>query len=55
MKIADVGKDAGMKHMPSPAEAEDTQRRKLQYIPPIWPLLAIAVLVVAVIEAFRHF
>jgi hypothetical protein len=39
-----------MKNMPSPAKAERNQRRKLQYFPPVWPLLvAIAVVIVVVL------
>jgi type VI protein secretion system component VasF len=37
-----------MKDLPSPAEAERNQRRKLQYFPPVWPLLAIVAIVVIV-------
>jgi hypothetical protein len=35
-----------MERMPSPAKAERNQRRKLQFVPPLWPLLVgIAVIV----------
>jgi hypothetical protein len=43
-----------MKNMPSPAKAERNQRRKLQYFPPVWPLLAIIVLVVAIVWVVSH-
>jgi hypothetical protein len=42
-----------MKHMPSPATAERNQRRKLQYLPPVWPLLVIAAIIVGVV-ALMH-
>jgi uncharacterized membrane protein YidH (DUF202 family) len=45
---------AVMKRMPSQARAERNQRRKLQYFPPIWPLLAVIALVVVIVVAVRH-
>jgi type VI protein secretion system component VasF len=43
-----------MKNMPSPAKAERNQRRKLQYFPPVWPLLAVIVLVVVIVFLVSH-
>jgi hypothetical protein len=43
-----------MKGMPSPATAERNQRRKLQYLPPVWPLAAVVALVVIVVFAVSH-
>jgi hypothetical protein len=35
-----------VKSLESPAVAQDKQRRKAQFLPPIWPLLLIVVAVV---------
>jgi hypothetical protein len=43
-----------MKNMPSPAKAERNQRRKLQYFPPVWPLLAVIVGVVVIVFLVSH-
>jgi hypothetical protein len=43
-----------MKNMPSPARAERNQRRKLQYLPPVWPLLVVIAIVVIVAIAVSH-
>lgn len=40
-----------MDHLPSPSVAERNQRRKLAYLPPVWPLVAIAAVVVAIVFA----
>jgi hypothetical protein len=41
-----------MKHLPSPTVAERNQRRKLQYVPSLWWLIAaIAVIVVVTLVA----
>jgi hypothetical protein len=40
-----------MEHLPSPGQAERNQKRKLAYLPPLWPLLVVilAVIVFAVV------
>ena len=43
-----------MKGLPSPARAERNQRRKLQYLPPVWPLVAVIVVVVIVAFIVSH-
>ena len=53
MKPAGRGHTERMDHMPSPSSAERTQRRKLAYLPPIWPLLAIALVVAIVVLVMR--
>jgi hypothetical protein len=42
-----------MKDMPSPSVAERNQRRKLQFIPPIWPLVLGLVVIVAIVMLVR--
>lgn len=42
-----------MDHLPSPTVAERNQRRKLAYLPPVWPLLLIVAIVVAVVILTR--
>jgi uncharacterized membrane protein YidH (DUF202 family) len=42
-----------MDHMPSPAVAERNQERKRAYLPPVWPLLAIAVIVAIVLTVIH--
>ena len=37
-----------MDHLPSPSTAERNQRRKLQYLPPVWPLLLIVAVIIAI-------
>jgi hypothetical protein len=49
MKREAGGHTERMDHMPSPSSAERTQRRKLAYLPPAWPLLVIAVVVTVVV------
>jgi hypothetical protein len=40
-----------MDHLPSPTTAERNQKRKLQYLPPVWPLLLIVALIVGIAVA----
>jgi hypothetical protein len=42
-----------MDHLPSPTVAERNQRRKLSYLPPVWPLLVIAAIVVVIVVALH--
>jgi hypothetical protein len=42
-----------MDHLPSPTVAERNQRRKLSYLPPVWPLVAIIAIVVAIVLIVR--
>jgi hypothetical protein len=42
-----------MKHLPSPTVAERNQQRKLAFLPPVWPLLAIAAIVAVIVIATR--
>jgi hypothetical protein len=37
-----------MDHLPSPAKAERNQRRKLEFLPPVWPLVAGLILIALV-------
>jgi hypothetical protein len=37
-----------MKHLESPAVAEDKQRRKRQYLPPVWPLILVLAIVIGI-------
>jgi hypothetical protein len=43
-----------MKNMPSPDVAERNQRRKLQYLPPVWPFVAVIVLIAAIVAIVKH-
>jgi hypothetical protein len=43
-----------MKNLPSPAKAERNQRRKLQYFPPVWPLVAIIVIAIIIAIVVSH-
>jgi hypothetical protein len=42
-----------MDHLPSPTVAERNQRRKLQYLPPVWPLVLALVLLALILAAVR--
>lgn len=42
-----------MKDLPSPTVAERNQRRKLEYLPPVWPFAAVIVLVAVVVALVR--
>jgi hypothetical protein len=42
-----------MDHLPSPTVAERNQRRKLSYLPPVWPLFAIAAIVAMIVLVTR--
>jgi hypothetical protein len=54
LNIPASGQTYDMKHMPSPTVAERNQRRKLQYLPPVWPLIAIVVVVVGIVALVKH-
>ena len=43
-----------MKNLPSPARAERNQERKRQYLPPLWPLVAIIVVIVGIALLSKH-
>jgi hypothetical protein len=43
-----------VKNLENPSVAEDRQRRKLQFVPPMWPLLLIVVVVVVVAIVIEH-
>ena len=43
-----------MKNLPSPAAAEAKQRRKLQYVPPLWPLLAVGLVIAGIMIAIHQ-
>jgi hypothetical protein len=49
-----AGTHSAMKNMPSPAKAERNQRRKLQFFPPVWPLIAVVAIVVIVAIIVSH-
>jgi hypothetical protein len=40
--------DMRVEHMESPAKAERKQARERQFLPPLWPLLAIVVVIVGI-------
>jgi hypothetical protein len=42
-----------MKDMPSPSVAERNQRRKLEYLPPVWPFIAVIALVAIIVALVR--
>jgi multisubunit Na+/H+ antiporter MnhC subunit len=42
------------KHLESPAVAEDKQRRKLQYVPPLWPIVVVVAIIIGVAIALNH-
>jgi hypothetical protein len=42
------------KNLESPAVAEDKQRRKRQYIPPLWPVVLAVAIIIAVTIALKH-
>jgi hypothetical protein len=54
IKSAPHGNNWFMKNLPSPARAERNQRRKLQYLPPVWPLLAVIVLIIVITVVASH-
>jgi hypothetical protein len=37
-----------MDQLPSPGTAERNQRRKLHYLPPMWPLLLIVAVIIGI-------
>jgi hypothetical protein len=43
-----------VEHMESPAKAERKQASERQFIPPLWPLLAIIVVIVGVTVWLSH-
>jgi hypothetical protein len=43
-----------MEHMESPAKAERKQARERQFLPPLWPLLVIVVVIVDVTVWLAH-
>ncbi|HEX3825458.1 MAG TPA: hypothetical protein VHV79_13450 [Mycobacteriales bacterium] len=43
-----------MKDMPSPSVAERNQRRKLEYLPPVWPFIVVVALVAIIVALVRH-
>jgi hypothetical protein len=43
-----------MKDLPSPSVAEANQRRKLYYLPPVWPLAVVIVVVAVVVALVKH-
>jgi hypothetical protein len=47
------GHNAGMPRLPSPTTAERNQRRKLQYVPSMWWLLAIVAVIAVVVLVTR--
>lgn len=43
-----------VEHMESPAKAERKQARERQFLPPIWPLLAIVVVIIGIAVWLSH-
>jgi hypothetical protein len=48
------GYDMRVEHMESPAKAERKQARERQFLPPIWPLLAVVVVIVGIAVWLAH-
>jgi hypothetical protein len=48
------GYDTCVEHMESPAKAERKQARERQFLPPMWPLLAIVVVIVGITVWLSH-
>jgi hypothetical protein len=46
--LARVVHDHGVKNLESPAVAQDKQRRKLAFLPPVWPLLVVVAVIVVI-------
>ena len=44
----------GVKNLESPKVAEAKQRRKLQYLPPVWPVVVALVVIIAIAIAVKH-
>jgi cytoskeletal protein RodZ len=55
-RVTDRGRgyDMRVEHMESPAKAERKQARERQFLPPIWPLLAIVVVIVGIAVWLSH-
>jgi uncharacterized membrane protein YidH (DUF202 family) len=52
--VAASGYHPDVEHMESPAKAERKQARERKYLPPMWPLLAIVVVIVGITVLLSH-
>jgi hypothetical protein len=55
-RVTDRGRgyDMTVEHMESPAKAEHKQARERQFLPPIWPLVAVVVVIVGIAVWLSH-
>jgi hypothetical protein len=52
--VAAAGRTVSVEHMESPAKAERKQARERRYLPPMWPLLAIIVVIIGITVWLSH-
>jgi hypothetical protein len=43
-----------VKNLESPKVAQDKQRRKLEFVPPIWPLVAVIAVIIVIAVVVTH-
>jgi hypothetical protein len=48
------GYDVRVEHMESPAKAERKQARERQFIPPMWPVFVVVVVIVGITVWLAH-